>query len=69
MLFAKEQNFFTEDEMQLLSNLAGPDTMTAINSESRVIGISYDIGIGSRKASMPMKCIDQMPVPWRSRRR
>src|SRR5688572_16203924 len=42
---------------------ANPETTTAISSESSVIGRSNAIGMGSSNASMPMKCMDQMPAP------
>src|SRR6185312_10828587 len=42
---------------------AKPDTAMAITSEVRVIGMLYASGMGSEKASMPMKCMDQMPEP------
>ncbi len=42
---------------------AKPDTAMAIASEAAVIVMSYDRGMGREKASMPMKCIDQMPHP------
>ncbi|VWB34784.1 hypothetical protein BSE24067_01518 [Burkholderia seminalis] len=35
----------------------------AISSDSNVMAGSYPTGIGNAKASMPTKCIDQMPVP------
>ncbi len=35
----------------------------ATASEATVVCKSYDIAIGSLNASMPTKCIDQMPVP------
>ena len=35
----------------------------AMNSEVTVVGMSYASAIGSEKASMPTKCIDQMPLP------
>src|ERR1700694_5595399 len=47
----------------LIEYSANVEIATAIRSDSNVIGMSYDIGIGKRNASMPMKCIDQMPVP------
>ena len=42
---------------------AKPEATMAITSEATVIGMSYAIGIGSSKASMPMKCMDQIPAP------
>src|SRR5258708_106248 len=35
----------------------------AVSSDNKVVGTSYETGNGKRKPSMPMKCIDQMPVP------
>ena len=35
-------------------------------SEAKVIGTSKDMVIGKRKASMPMKCMAQIPVPMHS---
>jgi hypothetical protein len=35
----------------------------AMNSEAMVVGMSYARAMGSEKASMPMKCIDQIPLP------
>ena len=40
-----------------------PDVMIAIASDTRVVGTLYASGIGNEKASMPMKCMDQMPTP------
>src|SRR5882757_1301225 len=37
--------------------------MIATTSERMVNPMSYDIGIGITKASMPMKCIDHIPPP------
>ena len=42
---------------------AKPEMMMAMSSEARVVGMSYARAMGSEKASMPMKCIDQMPLP------
>ncbi len=42
---------------------AKPDTAMEMASETSVMPMSYDSGTGSEKASMPMKCIDQMPQP------
>src|SRR4051812_1799463 len=42
---------------------AKPEMTMAMSSEARVVGMSYARAIGSEKASMPMKCIDQMPLP------
>src|SRR6185437_13228816 len=42
---------------------AKPDTAMAISSEVTVMGMLYASGIGSEKASIPMKCMDQMPEP------
>jgi len=39
------------------------ETMIAMNSDSSVMGRSYATGTGRWKASIPMKCIDQMPLP------
>jgi len=35
----------------------------AMARETSVIATLYERAIGSEKASMPMKCIDQMPQP------
>ena len=35
----------------------------AATSDTTVSGMLYEMGTGSRYASMPMKCIDQMPMP------
>src|SRR6266404_115384 len=37
--------------------------MTATTRERAVNPMSYDIGIGMTKASMPIKCIDHIPPP------
>ncbi len=42
---------------------AKTETKMAITSDAMVIVMSYESGIGSEKASMPMKCIDQIPQP------
>jgi hypothetical protein len=42
---------------------AKPEMMTAMSNDAAVIGRSKAIGIGRCSASIPMKCIDQMPVP------
>ena len=42
---------------------AKPEIMIAMSSEARVVGMSYARAMGSEEASMPMKYIDQMPVP------
>ena len=47
----------------LVKESANPDTAIAITSEAIVIGMSYDRRIGSERASIPMKCMDQMPHP------
>jgi hypothetical protein len=48
---------------RLVRYSANQDAATAISSDRTVIGTSYDIGIGVRSASMPIKCIDQIPLP------
>ncbi len=48
---------------RLVIQSANPETTMAIASEPRVIAMLYDKGIGKDRASMPMKCIDQMPQP------
>ncbi len=45
---------------------ANAEVIIAMNSEVIVVGMSYARAIGSEKASMPMKCIDQMPQPMAS---
>src|ERR1700678_4003264 len=42
---------------------ANAEVTIAMNSEVTVVGKSYESAIGSEKASMPIKCIDQMPQP------
>ncbi len=42
---------------------AKPEVSIAITSEAIVLGTSYARGMGSENASMPMKCIDQIPPP------
>ncbi len=42
---------------------ANPDTTIAISIDNKVTGMLYPIGTGRLNASMPMKCIDQIPVP------
>jgi hypothetical protein len=42
---------------------ANAAVIMAMNSEATVVGMSYARAIGSDKASMPMKCIDQIPLP------
>src|SRR3569833_4463624 len=42
---------------------AKPEMMMAMSSDATVVGMSYARAMGSEKASMPMKCIDQMPLP------
>src|SRR5579872_7477747 len=45
--------------------MAKPTAVTsmAIASDSSVIGTLQPIGTGKENASMPMKCIDQIPPP------
>jgi hypothetical protein len=47
----------------LASAKANAEVITAMNSEAIVVGMLYARAIGSEKASMPMKCIDQTPLP------
>src|SRR3954468_2037088 len=42
---------------------AKPEMAMAIASDARVVPTSYDSEIGRENASMPTKCIDQMPQP------
>ena len=48
---------------RLTINSANPDTTTPITIEPKVMDRSKAIGIGRCSANMPMKCMDQMPVP------
>ncbi len=50
-------------ELRVTVSKAKPETTIAISIEAMVIPMSYAIGTGRLKASMPMKCIDQMPIP------
>jgi hypothetical protein len=45
---------------------ASAEVIIAMNSEVTVVGMSYARAMGSEKASMPMKCIDQIPLPMAS---
>ena len=47
----------------LESLMATPEVTIAIARDKSVVGTSYRRGIGNEKASMPMKCMDQMPIP------
>src|SRR5580692_4882856 len=47
----------------LATDSANPEMAMAMTREAIVRPRSYVRGIGSEKASMPMKCIDQMPQP------
>ncbi|MNJ49159.1 hypothetical protein D3C77_443770 [compost metagenome] len=47
----------------LTSHRAKPDDSPAISNDSKVRVRSYPNEIGRLKASMPMKCIDQIPKP------
>src|ERR1700761_6850019 len=42
---------------------ANAESAIAIASDRAVIHGAYPMGTGRLKASMPMKCIDQMPMP------
>jgi hypothetical protein len=48
---------------RLTCHSARPEAAIGSNSESIVIGVSKAISIGSWKASMPTKCMAQMPEP------
>src|SRR5690606_22056435 len=48
---------------RLTSHSASAEATIGSSHDSAVIQKSYPIGIGSLNASMPMKCIDQIPVP------
>src|SRR6476646_7498570 len=50
-------------ELRVTASSAKPETAIAISIEPSVMAMSYDMAMGSRNASMPMKCIDQMPMP------
>src|SRR3954462_9463729 len=40
-----------------------PEIRMAATSDTMVSGMLYEMATGNRYASMPMKCIDQMPMP------
>jgi hypothetical protein len=40
-----------------------PAAKTPAKSESNTVGQSYSTGMGKLKASIPVKCIDQTPIP------
>src|SRR5580704_2028801 len=48
---------------RLMTKKPPPVTTIATTSDRMVNPMSYDIGIGTTKASMPMKCIDHIPAP------
>src|SRR5882724_12761340 len=48
---------------RLAMESAKPDKPIATASEARVVPVSYESAIGKERASMPTKCIDQMPQP------
>ncbi len=43
--------------------MAHPEVSMATPSETKVVVTLYRSTMGSEKAIMPMKCIDQMPMP------
>src|SRR5258708_38874575 len=50
-------------ELRVAVYKAKPETTIAMNIDSSVVSTSYAMGIGRLNASMPMKCMDQMPMP------
>ena len=53
----------TESEPRLATASAIADTATAAIHESNVRNLVYPSAMGNENASMPTKCMDQMPVP------
>src|SRR5882724_8985166 len=52
-----------ESEPRLATASAIADTATAAIHERNVNSLVYPSTMGNEKASMPTKCMDQMPVP------